>query len=202
MADTDKNTFTMVELIVVIVIIRTAMELVGSGVKLVGENEVVSSDGSRTSVVGGLDRGSKAFTQSFTKHYPQIAEKALVFAQLRNWIDMLICAAHIQREDFYGKSGWTMKLFGSEEKFPLERFIEPKEVEPVVGIRVIGRTILTPVGGGIVIDAERALDEAKGDSERKIVERQKNKLHSTCRTACGGGTCDKSICFIVLSAFF
>ena len=152
---------------------RTGMELVGSGVKLVGENEVVLSDGSRSTISGELDRGSRAFTQSFTRHYPQIAEKALVFAQLRNWIDMLICAAHIQREDFYGKSGWSMEFFASEEKFPLERFVEPKEVEPVVGLAVRGRSILAPVGGGIVIDAERALDEAGQDSDGKIAERQK-----------------------------
>jgi hypothetical protein len=149
---------------------RIGMELVGSGVKLVGENEIVSSDGSRTSVVGELDRGSRAFTQSFTRHYPQIAEKALVFAQLRNWIDMLICAAHIQREDFYGKSGWSMEFFGSEEKFPLEVYVAPMAVEPLVGQARRGNLLLTPVGGGVVIDAELALDEehVKPDTDGKV----------------------------------
>ena len=154
---------------------RTGLELIGDGVKLVGENEIVSSTGERTRLTGELDPGSKAFTQSFTQHYPKIAEKALVFAQLRNWIDMLICAAHIQRENFYGQSGWSMEFFASEEKYPLERFTEPKEVGPVVGLAVRGTVTLAPVGGGIVIDAERALNEehAKWDKDGKIAGQQK-----------------------------
>jgi len=157
---------------------RTGMQLVGTGVKLVGENELLSATGERM-VVGGLDPGSRAFTQSFTRLYPQIAQRALVFAQLRNWIDMLICAAHIQREDFYGKSGWSMELFGCEEKYRLETFPAPQQVEPVVGSRRIGRTLVAPVGGGIVIEAELALDEehARADTDNKIaVEQQRIAL--------------------------
>ena len=154
---------------------RTGLELIGNGVKLVGENEVVSPTGERTIVEGELDPGSKAYTRSFTQHYPKIAEKALVFAQLRNWIDMLICAAHIQREDFYGKSGWSMEFFASEEKYPLERFTAPATVEPAVGMRTMGRTVLTPVGGGVLIEAERALSEenAQIDKDGKISGKQK-----------------------------
>jgi hypothetical protein len=155
---------------------RTGMQLVGEGVKLVGENEVVSAKGERTVVDGTLDPGSAAFTQSFTRQYPQIAKQALVFAQLRNWIDMLICAAHIQQEDFYSKSGWSMEFFGSEEKYRLETFIAPKEVEPVVGQRAVSRTmVLTPVGGGVVIEAEQALDKehAQADKDGKVTEKQK-----------------------------
>ena len=152
---------------------RTGMQLVGTGVKLVGENELEGV------VVAGLDPGSMAFTQSFTRLYPRIAERAPVFAQLRNWIDMLICAAHIQREDFYGKSGWSMEFFDNEEKFPLETFPAPKEVEPVVGSQIFRRgraeVLAAPVGGGIVIETELALDEenVKSDTDKKIAERQK-----------------------------
>ena len=154
---------------------RTGIQLVGDGVKLVGENELVSeTTGERTVRSGILDPGTREFTRTFTQQYPQIAKQALVFAQLRNWVDMLICAAHIQREDFYGKSGWSMEFFGNEEKYPLETFVAPKEVEPVVGIRVIGTRTLTPVGGGIVIDAEQALDKehAKSDTDKKIANTQ------------------------------
>ena len=158
---------------------RTGMQLVGDGVKLVAENELVSELGERAVVAGALDRGSAAFTQSFTQHYPQIARQALVFAQLRNWIDMLICAAHIQREDFYGQSGWSMEFFGSEEKYPLETFVAAKEVEPVVNTRTFavrgGRITVAPVGGGIEIDAELALSDehTKADEDGKIAEQQK-----------------------------
>jgi hypothetical protein len=152
---------------------RTGMQLLGDGVRLVAENEIASETGERQVAAGVLDPGSRAFTQSFTQHYSQIARQALVFAQLRNWIDMLICAAHIQQEDFYGKSGWSMEFFGNEEKYPLETFVAPREVAPIVGVRVIRGLTLAPVGGGIVIDAELALDEASVDEDGKIAERQK-----------------------------
>jgi len=158
---------------------RTGMQLVGKGVKLVGENELLDAQGNAVAVPGGLDRGSAAFTRSFTQNYPQIARQTLVFAQLKNWIDMLICAAHIQREDFYGKSDWSMAFFGSEEKYKLETYTTPKEVEPVVEARLFGRgqrqQLIAPVGGGIVIEAERALDaeHAKLDKNGKIAAWQK-----------------------------
>ena len=154
---------------------RIGMELVGNGVKLVAENEMVSSSGERTVVSGELDPGSAAYTRSFTQLYPQIAKQTPVFAQLRNWIDMLICAAHIQREDFYGKSGWSMEFFSSEEKYPLETFTAPQEVEPLVGQVRRGNLTLAPVGGGIVIDAEQVLDaeNAKSDADNKIAGKQK-----------------------------
>ena len=154
---------------------RTGMQLVGEGVKLVAENEVVGTDGERNVVQGELDPGSAAFTRSFTREYPQIAKQALVFAQLRNWIDMLICAAHIQQEDFYGKSGWSMAFFGNEKQYPLETFVAPKEVDAVVGVTRYRNLTLAPVGGGIEIDAKRALgaEHAKPDRDGKIADRQK-----------------------------
>ena len=63
---------------------RTGLQLVGDGVKLVGENEIVDSMGKRSTLQSKLDPGSAAFTRSFTQQYPRIAEQALVFAQLRN----------------------------------------------------------------------------------------------------------------------
>ena len=155
---------------------RSGMHIVGDGVKLVAENELAAPTGERTAIGGSLDPGSAAFTRSFTEHYPQIARQALVFAQLRNWIDMLICAAHIHREDFYTQSGWAMEFFGDETKFSLETFVAAREVEPVVGIRNLNRRLaLTPVGGGIEIDAELALSDqhVRPDEDGKVAERKK-----------------------------
>ena len=76
-----------------------AMELVGDGVKLVGEHELVQADGnaSRPAPAGGA---SAQFTSNFTKKYPELAAKSPVFAQLRNLIDMAVAAAFIQQNDF------------------------------------------------------------------------------------------------------
>src|SRR3954470_13546378 len=51
-----------------------AMELVGEGVKLVGEDEAVSQDGKRHKAVRG-NPASDAFVKAFTKVYPKLAEQ-------------------------------------------------------------------------------------------------------------------------------
>ena len=63
------------------------------GVNLVGENELVTSDGSRTADQGKANKASRIYTKSFTEHFPKIAEKVPVYASLRNLIDMSVVAA-------------------------------------------------------------------------------------------------------------
>src|SRR4051794_22470869 len=69
-----------------------AMELVGDGVKLVGEDEAVSKDGSRHTAARS-NQASASFVKAFTKVYPQLAQRSPVYAQLRNCIDIAIAAA-------------------------------------------------------------------------------------------------------------
>jgi len=134
-----------------------AMELVGDGVKLVGEDEAVSADGVRRTASRG-SRASEAFVKSFTRKYSVLAERSPVYAQLRNLIDLSVAAAYIQKEDFYGQSGWKMKFFGDENAFSVEMFKTPSHVATAVTARWKGNRLMTPVGGGVSIEPERALD--------------------------------------------
>jgi hypothetical protein len=134
-----------------------AMELVGDGVKLVGEQELVSSGGERSATSGG-SRASKAFVTSFTRAYPQLAAESPVYAELRNLIDMLVASAYIQHEDMYRKARWEMTVFGSEDSFPVRLYNAPTQVESAVNAVWKGNTLMTPIGGGVQIEAETALD--------------------------------------------
>ena len=111
---------------------RLAMELVGDGVKLVGEDEMVASTGQRKSTNSGTNPASQAFVTSFTKRYPELAARAPVYAELRNIIDLAVAAAFIQEQDYYGKAGWKMSLLGDEKRFAVETYNEPKMVESAV----------------------------------------------------------------------
>lgn len=133
-----------------------AIELVGSGVKLVGEDELVSQSGERETT-GRANPASAAFTTSFTKNYPAIAERSPVFAQLRNLIDLCIAAAYIQREDFYGKAGWNMEFFGDETKFSVRTYPAPQAAPTAVNALIKRATVMTPFGGGVEIEPEKAL---------------------------------------------
>lgn len=138
---------------------KMAMELVGQGVKLIGENEMVNGDGSRAVAGGTVNRASEAFCTTFTQNYPQLAAKSAVYAQLKNLIDISIAAAYIQQQDFYGQCNWKMDFFGNEESFPVETYETPKQVETACIAIWKGKTLMTPVGGGVHIEPADALIE-------------------------------------------
>ena len=137
-----------------------AMELVGDGVKLVGEDEVghtAAASGMR--LPAAAISASQAFVAGFTKKYPELAERSPVYAELRNLIDLAVAAAYIQQQDYYAKAGWKMAFFGSEQEFPVETYDIPKTVEPAVNAIWRGNaytTLMTPIGGGVQIQAAGA----------------------------------------------
>lgn len=153
-----------------------AMELVGEGVKLVGEDEAVTHDGTRKQAASS-NRASQSFVHAFTKVYPELAEKSPVYAQLRNLIDMTIAAAFIQAQDFYGHAGWTMATLGSEQKFPVETNPTPQKVDTVVTSIWRGNRLMTPVGGGVEIRAQQAIATGNRlEDEGGKVERARREI--------------------------
>lgn len=143
------------------------MELVGDGVKLVGADEVVKGDGMRHASAGLANKASQAFVANFTKSYPELAERSPVYAELRNLVDLSIAAAYIQEQDYCGKAEWKMELFGSEEAFPIETYDIPKTVESAVNAVWKGQTLMTPVGGGVQIQPNQALESENRLSDDK-----------------------------------
>jgi hypothetical protein len=150
---------------------KYAMELSGSGVKLVGEDETVSAQGQRNRT-GGANKASRKFTTSFTKAYDKLAKVRPLYAELRNLIDMSIAAAYIQKMGLYDDSQWGMETFGDESVASVENSHAPTKVDPVVNVVVKGRAIMTPIGGGVNIQPRLALnsDAVKIDTEGKINE--------------------------------
>jgi hypothetical protein len=148
-----------------------AMQLVGDGVKLVGESEVVGKDGKRAVAAYG-NSASDAFVRAFTQVYPQLAERAPVYAQLRNCIDMAVAAAFIQHQEYYEAAGWKAETFRSEQAYPVETLNPPTQVETAVNALMKGNTLLTPVGGGVQMRPTLALDSENlmGDEEQAVAK--------------------------------
>jgi hypothetical protein len=144
-----------------------AMELVGDGVKLIGEDELVSGQGQRRSS-GRTDRASQLFVTGFTRQYAELADRSPVYAQLRNLVDLAVAAAHIQKQDLYSKAGWKMEVFADEQTMPVETYNAPKQVASTVNAIIKGTRLMTPVAGGVNIQAmlaltpEKVLDDDQG----------------------------------------
>lgn len=138
-----------------------AMALEGSGVKLVCEDESVSSNGKRARKKGRANGASRKFAASFTKNYEKIAARATVFDELSNLIDMSIVAAFIQKKDLYRQANWDMATFGDEDKYAVEVYPAPEKVAPVINSVVKQGALMTPIGGGVHIQPRAALNSDK-----------------------------------------
>ena len=148
---------------------ETAMELLGNGVKLVGEDESVAANGQRKRT-GSMNRASMIYCTSFTRMYPQLAKKAPLWGELRNVIDMSVTAAFIQEMDFYGQAGWEMEVFGDEAKYAVEIFDSPTQVAPVANAVWKGNYFMSPIAGGVNIQPRVALnsEHLKKDNAEEI----------------------------------
>jgi len=146
-----------------------AMQLMGDGVKLVGESEMVTQQGGRQQTKS-TDRASYVFTTAFTKKYGELAEKSPVYAQLRDLVDMLIVSAYIQEQDYYGQSGFDLGIFADERLYPVENQNAPETVATAVNAIWKGQRLLTPIGGGVSIRAKQALtaENVQRDEEGEI----------------------------------
>lgn len=134
-----------------------AMQMVGQGLKLVGEDELVNRDGSRKSRGGSSNPASKAFTTDFTKKFEAVAAASPVFGQLRNLVDLSIACAFIQDQKYYDKAGWDQGVLGSEDQFSVETLPAPRQVETAINAVIKGTRLITPIGGGVEIQARKAL---------------------------------------------
>lgn len=147
-----------------------AMKLVGQGVKLIGEDELIERDGSRKQSGRATNPASRGYTMEFTKKFPMIADQSPVYGQLRNLIDMTIAAAFIQDRDFYGQAGWNLGVFASEDQLPVQTLPAPRQVETAINAIMKGTRLITPIGGGVKIQPQKALsaENLKSDEDGAI----------------------------------
>lgn len=150
-----------------------AVQIVGDGVKLIGEDELVSMDGTRRQS-GGTNRASSGFVRDFTKNYAKLAERHPVYAQLRNCIDLAVTAALIRNKGYYATAAWTPTAFASEETYPIRTENAPSRVATAVNSIWKGSMLMTPIGGGVQINAAKALHSGNllSDSDGKLAAKQ------------------------------
>jgi hypothetical protein len=134
-----------------------AIELVGQGVQLKGADEVVMADGRRLSATRS-DGASKAFTEAFTRKYPEIAARHPVYAQLRNLVDLVVVAAWLQEHDAYGQAAWSAATLRDEGSYTIERLPPAAGAETAIHAVWKGNRLLTPIGGGVTMHPRLALD--------------------------------------------
>ncbi len=138
---------------------RLAMQLVGQGVQLLGEDKLIGADGVLAAAGAPSNRASAMFTTSFTEKYEDIATVSPVYAQMRNMIDLAVAAAYLREHDAYGQTNWRADLLLDEQSLATETLPQPQNVPCAVNVVWKGNRLFSPAGGGVSIRPLIALEE-------------------------------------------
>lgn len=143
---------------------RDAFELLGPGVKVLSENEMISERGERIHT-GKSDEPTSEFARSFTKHFGELAKTYSVYAELQNVFDLALAASIIHNEDLAGRAGWHMSYLNDPEGYHVALREPPGEVESIVGHRVFNRRVtVAGVSGGVTANVTSLVSAIKSDT--------------------------------------
>lgn len=155
---------------------RDAFELLGPGVKVLSENEMLTERGERVHT-GDSDELTKRFAESFTKQFDKLSTKYPIYAELRNVFDLSLVAAVMESHDLPGQVNWHMTHFGPKGEYAPTLGPAPTEVDSVMNHRVIGgRHVVAAVSGGVRVETD-------GLSAREAVKTDTYGLMSSERGA-------------------
>ncbi len=130
---------------------RDAFELIGQGVRVLSENELLAAQGQRVHT-GASDPLNRQFAESFTSHFAELAKKYPIYGELRNIFDLAMAVAIIQTEGLPERVHWKPTLLASGDKLRLPHRRPPREVETVINHRVINqRLVIAGVSGGVMV---------------------------------------------------
>ena len=136
-----------------------AFQFVGQRAQLMAEDEVTDAAGNRSSAVT-TRKSTHAFAKQFTDKFPQLADKSPVFAELQNLIDWAVFAALLQKEHIPERVGWKQDLLLDQSRFAYPTFDTPKKIPSTVSYKRNGNLVVGLVGGGVILNPQRALDTA------------------------------------------
>jgi hypothetical protein len=128
-----------------------AFELVGQGVRVLSENEMLAEQGRRVHT-GQSDALNTQFAESFTAHFRELAATYPVYGELRNVFDLAIAVALVESKLLAQKAGWQPGLFASAERLQLPHGAVPRQVDTVINHRIANRRqIVAGVSGGVMV---------------------------------------------------
>jgi hypothetical protein len=117
-----------------------AFELVGQGVRVQSENELLAEQGQRVHT-GQSEPLNRQFAESFTEHFAELAAKYPVYSELRNIFDLAMAQA-----------SWKPGLLADADRLRLPQSPAPRQVQTVINHRVINRRhIIAGVSGGVMV---------------------------------------------------
>lgn len=147
---------------------KDAFELVGQGVRVLSENEILAQQGQRVHTAAS-DALNRHYAESFTSHFTDLAHKYPIYGELRNIFDLAMAVALIQSEGLVEKAGWKPALMVNRDKLRLPQGNVPREVDTVINHRVINqRLVIAGVSGGVMVAPSDVLKSARANESAGI----------------------------------
>jgi hypothetical protein len=130
-------------------------ELRGQGIRLQGENEFLAAGGARVAT-GKADEFNQEFADRFTKHFPMLAQKYPIYAELQNLFDLALVAAVLKNDGVAERCGWEAHGLRDPQILGVERRPVPATVDSVVNSLELAPTIImAAAAGGVSVDVRR-----------------------------------------------
>ena len=136
---------------------RDIFQIIGPGVQVLSENELLAARGRRVHT-GQSDELNRRFASRFTAVFEQLSRKFPIYAELKNLFDLALVVALLETEGIFERVGWQQGLLLDSHRLRLPAVVTPKHVETIINHRVIrGRHILAGVSGGVWLDTNKSL---------------------------------------------
>jgi hypothetical protein len=151
-----------------------AYELVGQGVQVLSENEMLAARGQRVHT-GQSDPLNRQFAERFTAHFTELADKYPVYGELRNVFDLALVAALIEHDHLAERVDWKPTLLADGERLRLPTGPVPRQVDSVINHRIMNRRqIVAGVSGGVSVTTGDVVDRRTVDRDGALAKQRRD----------------------------
>ncbi len=155
---------------------HNVFEIQGPSVQCLSENQFLTAKGERVGT-GKADATNQQFAANFTRHYTDLAQRDIAFADLQNVFDLALVSALLRSEGAANRIGWDFGSFAADGLYQPAKYAPPTEVESVANHRVYrGKDIVVQVAGGVRGDLMTVV------KDKQIVKSSPSLQHMTAQS--------------------
>jgi len=138
-----------------------AWELRGPGVKCMTEDEFVTADGT-VEGTGKAHSAAQRWADLLTDNYDELSAEDVVFAELRNLMDLSVVAALIEKEQLIDKAGCSLSLLTeTDNNLTTDSWNPPKTIATQASLLKKRRGYILTASGGVQIESWRIASQSE-----------------------------------------
>jgi len=128
-------------------------ELRGPGVKAMTEDDFVSTDGKVTGT-GRKTAAALRWADLMKEKYDDLSGSKLIFAELRNLMDLCVVAALMEKNHLWDKAGLSAPILTDQASpLKLEASNAPKQIPPEVSFLKVRNAWIVTASGGVQVES-------------------------------------------------